>query len=140
MLKRLLNNAEGYTFVELLVAVTILGLLIPPLLSLFSSSFLSVKNAGCQTVAVNLCRDRIETLKSLGYDYLEELYHDQSSTPLVEEYISDNPGYRRETAVQFFNDYEPYSGLDLLLIQVTVYWTVNQTEYLEAVESLLSRR
>ncbi len=138
-----LRESGGYTFIELLIAITILGFVITPFLGLFSFSFSSIARAGHQSAAVNLCRDKMETLKAEGYDNVYAGFITAAGNPLLETDLPSMPGYRRVTEVSpaEMNSLplmeEP---IELLLIAVTVYWTANNQEYSETVESYLGKR
>ena len=138
-----LRASGGYTFIELLIAITILGFVITPFIGLFSFSFSSVVRAGHQSAAANLCRSKMETLKADGYDTVYTSFITAANNPLLETNLPTMPGYRRVTEVSpvEINSLpvmeEP---VELLLITVTVYWTANNQEYSETVESYLGKR
>jgi prepilin-type N-terminal cleavage/methylation domain-containing protein len=138
-----LRESGGYTFIELLIAITILGFVITPFLGLFSFSFSSIARAGHQSAALNLCRDKLETLKAEGFDTLYTDFITSAGNPLLETDLPTMPGYRRVTEVTPIEINalpameEP---IELLLITVTVYWTANNQEYSETVESYLGKR
>ena len=138
-----LRASGGYTFIELLIAITILGFVITPFIALFSFSFSSIVRAGHQSAAANLCRDKIETLKAEGYDTVYSSFSSSTNNPLLETDLPTMAGYHRVTKV---TDVEINSlplmeePAELLLISVTVYWTMNNQEYSETVESYLGKR
>lgn len=140
----IMRSNYGYTFIELLIALTILGLLISPVLMMFSGSFLSIKNAGNHSTAVNLCRQQMEKVKSLGYDSALDLFsleHSNSNAP--EENINNFPGFKRVTTVSPYIltcTNKPDLNAELLLIEITVTWNEGGTEKMETLSSLLSRR
>jgi len=134
----------GYTFVELLLAITILGIVVSPFIALFSGSYSAINNAGRHTAAVNLCRDRLESLKSSGFDSVYELYLTGDGNAVIENDLPGHSGFRRSTFIQPYpvenlintndnNSSEP----DLLLIEVTVSWPFRETVYEESVVTLL---
>lgn len=135
---------SGYTFIELLVALTILGLMITPVLMMLSGSFLSIKNSGSQSAAVSLCRQQMETVKALGYDSALELYSTEntdSNTP--EENFKEFPGFKRTTNVRPFTlscTNDPDFEIELLLIEITVTWSEGKSERKESLKGLLSDR
>ncbi len=134
----------GYTFIELLIAITILGIVIAPFLALFSGSFLAISSAGRQSAAVNLCREQMETIKSSGCSTLHTAYLEGSgSYSNIEETIDGFNGFRRNTSIETFTfscESEPSLELDLLLIEVTVHWTDRSKENSETLLSFLSCR
>jgi prepilin-type N-terminal cleavage/methylation domain-containing protein len=138
-----LRASGGYTFIELLIAITILGFVITPFIGLFSFSFSSIARAGHQSAAINLCRDKIETLKAEGYDNVYAGFITAANNPLLETDLPAMPGYRRVTEVsnaQINSLPLMEEPAELLLISVTVYWTMNNQEYSETVESYLGKR
>jgi prepilin-type N-terminal cleavage/methylation domain-containing protein len=138
-----LRASGGYTFIELLIAITILGFVITPFLGLFSFSFSSIARAGHQSAAINLCRDKMETLKAQGYENVYAGFITTANNPLFEADLPTMPDYRRVTEVTAIEiDDHPAleEPIELLLIAVTVYWTTNNQEYSETVESYLGKR
>jgi prepilin-type N-terminal cleavage/methylation domain-containing protein len=137
-----LRASGGYTFIELLIAITILGFVITPFIGLFSFSFSSIARAGHQSAAVNLCRVKLETLKAEGYDNVYAGFITAANNPLLETDLPAMPGYRRVTEVSpvEINSFpvmeEP---VELLQVAVSVYWTTNNKEYSETVESYLGK-
>ena len=91
---------EGFTFTELLVAITILALVSIPVLSMLLNGYSYTVMAGRQTVA-NLCRDKIEDFKAKGYSGCINLF--KNSAGLIRESQRRGPLpegyelYRRET-------------------------------------------
>ncbi len=139
---KLLSRACGYTFVELLVAITILGFIITPFLNLFIFSFSSIENAGKYTTAINLGREKMEDIKARGYNNAYEYYIVDGNNPHPENDIDSWPQYRRVTEVYplNLNGEDLYPNLELLSIKITVYWTTGETEYSEVLESTLCQR
>ncbi len=138
----LLRIAGGYTFIELMVAITILGFLIAPLLGLFTGSFSSITAAGNKTAAVNLGREKMESLKAGGYEFVYDYYVSRETSPFTEENIPAWPRYRRTTEVAPLKlDQEEFPpGAELVHIKITVYWTDRGAESVEVLESTLGRR
>ncbi len=139
-----LRSNCGYTFIELLIAISILGLVIAPFLALFSGSFLAINSAGRQSAAVNLCREQMETIKSLGCATLHTAYLEGNSSYLkIEEKVDGFCGFKRTTSVETFKftcENEPSLKLELLLIEVTVSWMDRAKEKSETLVSFLSCR
>ena len=138
-----LRSNCGYTFIELLVAITILGLMIPPVFGLFTNSYLAITSAGQQTAAINLCLEKMESVKSAGYDDLKKNYISSDSPLLNEEKVPGWPQFRRETKVTFASKVAGADNMlppELLQVQVTVYWTIRDKEHSETLKSYLSKR
>lgn len=141
--KTFIGSTEGYTFIELLVAITILGFVVAPFLNLFTNSFSSIALAGQQSCAINLCREKMESVKALGYTQVYEFYITENRSPFVEDFLPANPGFWRVTEIsQLLVNAAgtPQIKLDLIHIKITVYWMVQDKEYSEAVESYLARQ
>lgn len=144
MLKSFFKCSCGYTFVELLLAITILGIVVSPFIALFSGSYLAINNAGRHTVAANLCRDRLESLKSSGFDSVYELYINSDGNAVIENDLLGHSGFRRSTLIQPYpvehlinsND-NNLPETELLLIEVTVSWSFREVIYEESVVTLL---
>lgn len=138
------RSNSGYTFIELLVALAILGLLISPVLMMFSGSFISIKSAGNQSAAVNLCRQQMEKVKSLGYDSALELYSTENADVIIpEENINNFPDFKRTTKVSPYTltcTKDPDLEAELLLIEIIVTWKEGSTEKKESLTGLLSKR
>ena len=131
----------GYTFIELLVAIAILGIVVTPFLALFSTSYLSINSAGRQSAAINLCREQMETVRSLDCSTLQSVYlDDYTSLPQIENPIAGFTGFRRATTVEpfiFTCQNEPSFELELLFVKVTVFWQDRGTEKSETLTGFL---
>lgn len=139
---------EGFTFTELLVAITILALVSIPVLSMLLNGYSYTVMAGRQTVAANLCRDKIEELKSEGFSKYDLLIRDKpdgryripsAEDPLPEGYEL----YRRETVIERRESIKGSSAsaleADYLRVRVTVYWTERGGENSVEMETSLAR-
>lgn len=137
------RRSDGYTFIELLVAITILGFLVAPFLGLFSTAFSAITVAAEQTEATNLCRDRIEWVRAQGFTHFYPPGNDHSPITFHEDDLTTNPGYKRitELTIHRFNPLgDPALTVELMHIAVTVSWTAGGREYTEKVESFLAER
>lgn len=135
----------GFTFTELLVALTILGLVAVPLLSLLQDSCCYTAAAGRRTAALNLCRERLEELKSAGSSCCLALFEGgREECRLLEEADSLPEGcahYRRETVLEkraFL--LEPAGAAGYLRITVTVYYNGRGGESAVALATNLGER
>jgi len=141
--KALLRSTGGYTFIELLVAITILGFVAAPFIGLFYSSFSAIIMAGRQTGAINLCRDKMESVKAGGYQAVYDRYVSGENPAIFDEDLTANSGFSSVVKVNHLligTAGIPQLTIDLLQIKVTVYWTVGDREYSETVESYLALR
>ena len=95
---RFLKRGEGYTFIELLLAVAILAIIAAPLFGLLATACTAIRSAGDQTAAVNFARSAMETVKAAGFDAAYETYITGGQSPLIEESLPEDPRMRREIA------------------------------------------
>lgn len=134
---------DGFTFTELLVAITILALVAIPVLTLLVNGYTYTVMAGRQTIAANLCRDKIEELKAEGFSNYALLVRaspdgtyriTSAEDPLPEGYEL----YRRETIIE---EKSSQSGIaaSYLRVKVTVYWTEQVGERSVEMETNLAR-
>lgn len=144
MFRSFISCCQGYTFVELLLAITILGIVVSPLIALFSGSYFAINNAGKHTIASNLCRDRIESLKSSGYSSLDQLYVSGNGSAIIEDNLPDHPGFKRTTILSLYpleirpeNSEDEGQTVNLLYIEVTVSWTSREKTNHETVSTLI---
>jgi len=140
--KTIVKRTCGYSLVELLVAVAILGLVISPLLGLFTGAFSFMARAGQSCTAINLCREKMETIKTKDFDQVKNLYIISLETPYIEEIFVGGPAYRRTTAVELLNPADHYlpPNSELLAVTITVSYKAGNIDYEESLESRLSRR
>ncbi len=144
MNRSIFNCTDGYTFIELLVAISILAIVTTPFLALFSGSFLSINNSGRQSVAVNLCRQQMEAVKSSGCAAVRSSYPEKGGlSTQIEETVAGFSGFSRITSVEPFYlpcPRQPGYSYELLKIEVTVNWVQRDTERSETIVSLLGCR
>ncbi|NMA92208.1 MAG: type II secretion system protein [Firmicutes bacterium] len=126
--------------IELLVVITVLGLVAAPLLNNFIAGYSSLAVAGDKTRALNLARHEMEQVKSMGYPAAYTFYVEQENSPRVKV----GPPYL-ETRVEPEHIYLLGAGsgepllLELLKIKVCVYQGEPGERAIELV-SCLSRR
>jgi len=142
----LMKNEGGYTFVELIVSITILAIVTVPILSLFVSGYTVLASAGRQTIAANLCREKIEAVKVNGYDFYMQ-YFEQHGANLYREAenpVEGFPVFRRVTRVWEENvlpdPLTPDFQISLLKIIVQVFWEHQGAERAVQMETNLARR
>ncbi len=143
MFRLVRNSTSGYTFIELLIALALLGIVVAPLLNLFATGYAFIGDARMQTTALNLCRARLEEMRSLGYTAVYDLYLDQSSLPVNEPDPFIFPGFTRETTVTLVElpiSHNSELPVELLQINVTLSWQENNREQEETLSTYLSNR
>jgi prepilin-type N-terminal cleavage/methylation domain-containing protein len=106
-MKKPLNN-DGFTLIEIILALVVLLVIFIPFLKMFSSGYSAQVKAKRITIATSLAREKMEILKSNIY----QIPQPEEKQP-VEGFIE----YQREVLVF------PVSGEeDLWLVEVKVYW------------------
>jgi len=90
------KSQKGFTLIEIVVAVAILGIIIIPINKLFLSTLKNNTDSRKITIATFLAQDRIEQLKCMS-TYELELIEGQK---IIEDIISNNHDYKRITLVQ----------------------------------------
>ena len=134
---------SGYTFVEILIALTILGIVVVPFLGFFSSSFAAIKNSGNQTRAINLCRDKIEILKAEEFASVYSDFITESNNPLIENELVHHPSMQRTTYLESIlieTGQEVAPGVEVLLVTVTVTWNSAGHQHSETLQAYLTER
>ncbi len=144
----LVKRENGYSFIELVMAVTVLAVVVIPLLSLLVSAYAAMVMSGSQTVAVNLCREKIEAIKANGYSHYAALMdgEDPEAEP-YHEYLYERepvPGFPQYSWEARITRYTKNLGgdfeVELMEIRVTVYWTRQDAERSVTMESELAPR
>ena len=115
--------AQGFTFVELLIGMAILGIAFTGLISMQISCLSGIRNSHNLTTAVTLAQDKMETLKGLSRDHPD----------LRDTTISNNSSLRQSTDPissdhhedqVFIGDSETQAGLDLDYTAYSRIWNV----------------
>lgn len=138
------RGERGYTFVELLVAITMLAIVFIPVAALLTTGYAGMVRAGRRTAAANLCREKIEEVKANGYSYYRDLINAAPDGIYVE--IESSPGgfnyFRRETMMQRLELALEGENVSAPVINITVQvrWQEFETERSVKMESSLTRR
>lgn len=138
-----LRSERGYTFIELLVAITMLAIIIVPVAALFTTGYAGMVRAGRRTAASNLCREKIEEVKANGYSYyIDSISHSQNGVYVeVEESPDGTNLFRRETSLQRVKVLsDPDLEGSVIRITVKVTWKEFEIERSVQMESYLSSR
>jgi prepilin-type N-terminal cleavage/methylation domain-containing protein len=136
-------NTSGYTFIELLIALALLGIVVAPLLNLFATGYSFIGDARKETTALNLCRTRLEEMRAMGYTAVCVQYLDSSSLPVSEFNPLGLDGFTRRTnvtLVELATNNSSNPSVELLQIDVTVTWHENNRDYEETLSTYLAHR
>ncbi len=124
------KNEKGFTFIEVLVSITILAMIITPLLSLFIQGFGNNRYAGLNSMAVGLAQSQMEELKAEGLKNIKEnklnseVYYDsresENGEVEVDGFTIYYELYLLEDTVLQSDGYG--IGIELLQIEVYVLW------------------
>lgn len=139
------KNESGYSFIELMVAITVLAVVVMPLLSVLVGGYAVMVSAGRQTVAANLCRDKIEEVKAGGFGYYDSLLDEGGQYWEEENPVSGFSHFRRETSIVketrvLSSGQEGDFTVNLLVIKVTVYWFHEAVAHSVSLVSELAQR
>jgi prepilin-type N-terminal cleavage/methylation domain-containing protein len=83
-LRRIKHNEQGFSLVELMIAVTILGLILIPMLSMFDFGLKSQLKGEVDLVALSLGQSRLEALLAEYYQNDYKLLDPQTTSETVE--------------------------------------------------------
>jgi prepilin-type N-terminal cleavage/methylation domain-containing protein len=143
MFRLVRSNTSGYTFIELLIALALLGIVVAPLLNLFATGYTFIGDARRHTTALNLCRARLEEVRAMGYTAVCDQYLESSSLPISEPNPLGLDGFTRKTRitpVELPTALSIAPPVELLQIDVTVIWRDNNREQEETLSTYLSNR
>lgn len=138
------RGERGFTFIEVLVAITVLAIVAFPVAALFTSVYAGMARSGRRTAALNLCCEKIESIKAEGYSCCLDCIggNPEDSFSAAEE-IADGSGiFMRETSLQLLDlplEGEP-SGAPLIAVRVQVSWREGEIERIVELESYLAGR
>ncbi len=107
-----IKDEKGYTLVELLLAVAVLGVIMVPFFGMFSAGNFNNFQAGNYSTAVNLAREKMESIKNTEYDSVEAL---------GAEAVDGYPSFSRVVDVTEHEAVET-DEVELKEVTVTVYW------------------
>ncbi len=118
MMTRLIQNNKGFTLVEVILVIVVIGITIPPILSLFTQNLVDSNESEVYTKATLYAQERMDEIlgdkravsAGYGWDYIN-----QSG-----QYPNDAPesGYTRSVSIDATGN--SYGGVTYAEIQVTV--------------------
>ncbi len=109
-------NLNGFTMIELMVAVAILAMAVLGILQAYSVSFMGMADARDRTVATNFAREAMENVKNMDFELI--IITDEEN-PGVPEIL--NGKFNRLVTVVVEND-------DLKKVTTTVSWMNRKEE------------
>jgi len=121
---RRVQNAKGFTLIEILIAVTLLSIGLLGMAGLTVGIIRGNALSSEVTAATALTQDRMEDIKRLGYNNAAGSSEDYNS-------ISGYAAYRRVTTVDIDTP-----GVGMKTVTVTVYWDSDAASI--AVETILT--
>ena len=77
------SNLNGFSLIELMVAVVILALAIFGIFQAFSTSFQGMADARDRTVATNLAQEKIEGIKNIPFADINTYITDNNGTTVI---------------------------------------------------------
>ena len=105
-----MRKGEGFSLLEVLIAISILAVAILAIASMFPTAYTTVHRSGVDTVAVTLAQQRFEELRNQAY-----LSAALAAGTTTEAALSGYAGYARTTLIQ---DNAPISGVKRVTVTV----------------------
>ena len=136
------SDPQGFLLIELLVAIALLGLLAVPVMDTFITGYLALAGAGSKSSALNLARQEMEQVKSMGYTGAYLYYVQEGNSPeeqregpfTLETWVIVEPAGIKKT------DAEEIRELELLRVRIAVLWGGPGREHRLELVSLLAGR
>ena len=133
----LITREEGFSLLEVIAAVAVLGIILVPACSMLAGGRNAVLLGKHQTEAATLAQDGMETLKGYGYEQLRSLMVGREELELEE-----NLGfYSRKYKLQII-PLEAVAAVgdgEILFVQVMVSWSDVRGRRSVSLSSLLGR-
>jgi Tfp pilus assembly protein PilV len=131
------GNEQGLTLVEIILTILIFGMAFMAIFLGLRESRLASRQSNEKTIAVNLARQQLETLKS--YD---DSGNDRTATvwESIDPYIRSRHGIDYEVTTKLITNQlsagtENFRANDVIPIRVTVDWTSHQKDYSISLET-----
>ena len=110
------SNLNGFTMIELMVAVAILAMAILGILQAYSVSFMGMADARDRTVATNFAREAMENVKNMDFELI--IITDEEN-PSVPEILNGKFNRLVTVAKEIIDEVEI---LELKKVTTTVSW------------------
>lgn len=133
----LITREEGFSLLEVIAAVAVLGIILVPLCSMLAGGRYAVLSGKHQTEAATLAQDGMETLKGQGYEQLRALMAGREKLELEE-----NLGFYSRKYILRIIPLEAVAAVgdgEILFIQVMVSWSDVRGRRTVSLSSLLGR-
>lgn len=128
-MKKKYNNKNGYTLIEILVALAIMGIFFTAIFSIFRVVLTNSAISEARTTAVGLANQQLEMMRNLTYgDVATTEGWPQGDVPSEKIETVDNINYTIKTDVSYYDDpYDSYVPVDTLgsdykKVKVEVTW------------------
>ena len=139
------DNNSGFTLLEVMVAVAILGVFLVPLMITHGDTVRNIRKAREITISGLLAQNRIGTLETMGYEGLEMALEDEDMKEYPYLNMSDKVEYTDEGAMAQVvvevsprgaksgkkKDEEKRIGVDLETYIVNLYFEAEEEEIIE---------
>ena len=116
----------GYTLVEIILAIAILGIVLVPILTFMSSSSGLITYADIRERAIFLAQQRIEEIKSLEYDEINSTLNEADNRLTNLEYpyvdLGRYPDFYRDIIISGENLDSDTSTYEIKAISITIEW------------------
>lgn len=78
-IRRILRNRKGLTLIEVLLSITILGIIATSFLSFFNQAYSYTKKNEDKTVGINVARNVLNYFEQQDFDLIKDAYLSDSS-------------------------------------------------------------
>ena len=116
----------GYTLVEIILAIAILGIVLVPVLTFMSNSSGLITYADIRERAIFLAQQRIEEIKSLEYDNINSTLNESKNQLTLLEYpevdLDRYPDFFRGINILGENLDSDTSTYEINTISITIEW------------------
>ena len=118
----MLKENQGYTLIEIILAITILGLVLVPMFGYMTNSSGIITYADVREHAFLLAQQKMEAIKSLGFDNIDNTLEESNKTVVKSDYPDINldryPTFKRSITIT--------DGSDIKTIEIIFNWDTNK--------------
>jgi|GEM_PF-1860457 len=137
-----MRNEKGVSIIEVMIAMTILVIALLAMMSMFHVGIRQTSLSGNITTATQLANDKMEEIRNLPYESIDDSYYppnkDNQNPDSVSDPDSNFPNYERYVTIQYVDSdisaisvssaFNPESNVppsNLLKVSVNVIWTTD---------------